>query len=275
MGYLRVKEFIDLASKTKNIKTICYIEKKYLDDNYSTIGSRKTSYSAYRKEIKESFLNENLKNICLNTFKLNHEETSQYKQEYNSKVIIEHDNLKRIFNYKDYISKAISLLEATNYPDIVLGFAALTGRRVGEIGCTADFLFKNDDEVLFTGQLKTRIKVDNTKYVIPVLYNSKDLIKKFKGFRNVYTRYLNSPIKFHDNISKYLGLKVKKHFSSFVEGDITPKDLRSIYSTIVLATMKKNKSQSDQRYVAVILGHGDDDLNTSNSYFDYRLNEKY
>jgi hypothetical protein len=275
MGCLRVKEFIGVVGKTKDITSICCIEKKYLDDNYSTVGSRKTAYSAYRKGIKESFLNETLKEKCINTFKLTREEMSEYKQDYNSKVVAEHDNLKLIFNYKEYIKKAVSLLDAKNYSDKVLGFAALTGRRVGEIGCTADFLFKNNDEVIFTGQLKTRIEEDDIKYVIPVLYNSKDLIKKFKDFRSTYTQYLNLPEKFHNNISKYLSLNVKKHFSVFVEGDITPKDLRSIYSTIVLATMKKNKSQSDQRYVAVILGHGDDDLNTSNSYFDYVLSEKY
>ena len=275
MGCLRVKEFIGVVGKTKDITSICSIEKKYLDDNYSTIGSRKTAYSAYRKGFKESFLNENLKEKCINTFKLTREEMSEYKQDYNSKVVAEHDNLKLIFNYKEYIKKAVSLLDAKNYPDKVLGFAALTGRRVGEIGCTADFLFKNKQEVTFTGQLKTRVEEDDVYYDIPVLYNSEDLIKKFEDFRNVYIQYLNLPEKFHNNISKYLSLNVKKHFSEFVEGDVTPKDLRSIYSTIVLATMKKNKSQSDQRYVAVILGHGDDDLNTSNSYFDYVLSEKY
>lgn len=274
MGCLRVKEFIGVVGKTNDVNTICNLEKKYLDDSYTTVGSRKTAYSAYRKGVKESSLNKNLKEKCMNTFKLTREEMSKYKQDYNLKVVIEHDNLKSIFNYKDYICKAISLLEAGNYPDKILGFAALTGRRVGEIGCSANFLFKNNDEVIFTGQLKTRIEEYDTQYVIPVLYNSKDLIKRFKDFRSIYTQYLNSPEKFHNNVSKYLSLNVKKHFSSFVEGDITPKDLRSIYSTIVLSTMKKNKSQSDQRYVAIILGHGDDDLNTSNSYFDYVLNEK-
>jgi len=103
------------------------------------------------------------------------------------------------------------------------------------------------------------------------LSTTKPIITCLKGMRLDMPQYINNPATFHSNCSKELSLRVKKHFSEFVEGDITAKDLRAIYATIACAKYKKDNRKTPQCYYSEILGHSEDDLNTCNSYFDFYL----
>ena len=162
------------------------------------------------------------------------------------------------------------LLSSKSYINRVLALAALTGRRVAEIGCTAEFIPFSENIVVFKGQLKTKGK-ECKDYKIPLLSTTKPIITCLKGMRLDMPQYINNPATFHSNCSKELSLRVKKHFSEFVEGDITAKDLRAIYATIACAKYKKDNRKTPQCYYSEILGHSEDDLNTCNSYFDFYL----
>ena len=273
MGGLRIENFIRNLENETNIQNVCITEKDYIDNHYSTIGSRKKTYSLYRKAVNDNKFSIELKKIVLDILKLSNEEMIEYKKDYREKVKHEHDNLRYINDVQGYIETAISLLQSKNFIDKVLGFAAITGRRVAEIGSTAEFELHTPQHLIFKGQLKTKDSNYYDSYIIPILMNTYDFITHFRFFREQYKKYLNNPDTFHNSCSKDLSFKVKVHFSKFVEGVITPKNLRAIYATITSNEFNKNTRKTNQSYVADILGHSPDDLNTVNSYFVFKLKE--
>ena len=64
--------------------------------------------------------------------------------------------------------------------------------------------------------------------------------------------------------------KEYKYFRNFVTGEIQTKNLRAIYGCIAMSKFNKDTNKSNQRYLAEILGHSDNDLNTANSYIDFK-----
>ena len=138
MGGLRIENFLKNLENESNIQNICILEKDYIDKYYSSIGSRKKTYSLYRKAVNDTKFSMDLKKIVLDVLKLSNEEMLEYKKEYREKVKSEHDNLRYITDVQGYIETAISLIQSKNFIDKVLGFAAITGRRVAEIGSTAE-----------------------------------------------------------------------------------------------------------------------------------------
>lgn len=273
MSGLRIENFLKNLENEIDIQNICISEKNYIDTYYLTISSRKKTYSIYRKAVNDSKFSMDIKKIILNTLRLSNEEMLKYKKDYKEKVKSEHDNLRYINDVQGYIETAIYLLQSKNFIDKVLGFAAITGRRVAEIGSTAEFELHTPQHLIFKGQLKTKESNYYDSYIIPILMNTYDFITHFRFFREQYTKYLNNPDAFHNSCSKDLSFKVKVHFSKFVEGVITPKNLRAIYATIVSNEFNKNTRKTHQSYIADILGHSPDDLNTVNSYFVFKLKE--
>ena len=208
-------------------------------------------------------------NIVRN-LRLTKDETNTININYKTKIKKEQSNLKLIKNPQGIIDKAISLLSSKSYINRVLALATLTGRRVAEIGCTAEFIPFNKNIVIFKGQLKTKGK-DCSDYKIPLLTTTESIINCLERLRLDMPQYINNPVTFHSNCSKELSLRVKKHFNEFVENDITAKDLRAIYATIACAEYKKDSRKTAQCYYSEILGHSENDLNTCNSYFDFYL----
>ena len=178
------------------------------------------------------------------SLKLDNEDMDSINTKYKAKVKKEQSNLKLIKNPQGLIDRAVFLLSSKSYINRVLALAALTGRRVAEIGCTAEFIPFSENIVVFKGQLKTKGK-ECKDYKIPLLSTTKPIITCLKGMRLDMQKYINNPATFHSNCSKELSLRVKKHFSEFVEGDITAKDLRAIYATIACAKYKP-KRMTDQ-----------------------------
>ena len=276
MGRMQIEKFIN---NVKNISSLLEIEnrakqeKSYIDTNYTTVGSRKYTFTQYRNAIKNTPLRASFRTAILNTLRLTPEETLSYKEDYKQKVKQEQNNLKLITDYQGYIAKAEALIKSNHFISSVLGFAALTGRRVAEIACTAKFQLHSPSHLLFTGQLKTKGRGDIGGYVIPCLTSSIKIVSEFRRFRKNFPRYIDNVRTFHNNNSKDLSVQARRHFSCFVEGEVTPKDLRAIYATIACKTIKENFRQSDQSYIADILGHDENDLNTCNSYIDYKIKD--
>lgn len=273
MSATKIEKFINNLSNTTDIEDRCKQEKSYIDANYHTLGSRKYTFTLYRNAVKDSSLNDSTKKIAFNILKLTAEETFSYKEDYKQKVKEEQNNLKLIFDYQGYINKAESLIKSNHFITSVLGFAALTGRRVAEIACSAEFQLHSPSHLMFTGQLKTKGRGDIGSYIIPCLSAPIVIVNEFKLFRTNFPRYIGEVRSFHNNNSKDLSVQAKKHFSDYVEGVVKPKDLRAIYATIACKIIKQNSRQSDQSYIADILGHDENDLSTCNSYIDYRIED--
>lgn len=284
MSGLKIEPFLINLENNKNVKEICILEKKYLDDCYSTIGSRKNAYSKYRMRVENSNLNDEIKNIVKNILKLSKKETKQFKLDHILQINSDHVNLRTINDVQGYIEMGISLIKNSSYIDKILGFCCVTGRRPAEIGCSADFSFVDSNHLIFDGQLKTKGSDSLKSYKIPILMNTNDFLIHWRFFREQYTKNLidknilklddffttQLTAKFHSNYSKDMSMRVKKYFKNFVSGEIQTKNLRPIYATISVNKFNQNSNKSSQKYIAEILGHSDNDLNTTNSYIDFK-----
>lgn len=284
MSGLRIEPFLINIENNKNVKDICISEKKYLDGYYSTIGSRKNAYSKYRMKVENSNLSDEIKNIVKNILRLSKEERNQFKLNDKLQINFDHLNLRTIKDGQNYIEMGVSLIKKSSYIDKILGFCCVTGRRPAEIGCSADFSFVDSNHLIFEGQLKTKGSDSLKSYKIPILMNTNDFLIHWRFFREQYTKNLidknilklddffttQLTAKFHNNYSKDMSMRVKKYFKNFIDGEIQTKNLRAIYGCIAMCKFNKNTNKSNQRYVAEILGHSDNDLNTVNSYIDFK-----
>jgi len=283
-----INNFIRNLENNSDINNICLIEKQIIDKNYTTIGSRKTTYTKYRMRIQNSDLKDELKLEVKKFFRLNKEERNQFKEDGVLQVNHDHLNLRTIKDITGYIEMGISLIKSTSYVEKILGFCCLTGRRPAEIGCSSDFEPEDINHLKFTGQLKTKGIYSLKSYVIPCLMNTNDFLKCWYDFRKQHTKNVFKEIfkneeynlddfkctqladKFHNSYSKDISMRVKKYFRNFVTGEIQTKNLRAIYGCIAISKFNKDTNKSNQRYLAEILGHSDNDLNTANSYIDFK-----
>jgi len=283
-----INNFLRNLENNSNINSICLTEKQLIDKNYTTIGSRKTAYTKYRMRVLNSDLKKELKLEVKNIFRLDKEERDQFKQEGVLQVNNDHLNLRTIKDIAGYIEMGIYLIKSTSYIEKILGFCCLTGRRPAEIGCSSDFKPEDINHLEFTGQLKTKGTNSLKSYVIPCLINTNDFLKCWYDFRKQHTKNVFKEIfkneeynlddfkctqladKFHSSYSKDMSMRVKKYFRKFVTGEIQTKNLRAIYGCIAISKFNKDTNKSDQRYLAEILGHSDNDLNTANSYIDFK-----
>lgn len=264
--------YIDLVKikNEDNFKQYCLAEKENIENNYNVLVTLKSVYSKYRKKALTYKFNLNKSNIIKEIFKLDNEEYNIIRKDYNLKVSSNLRTLKLIKSIDDYFTTSIKLIESSKILDNIVGLAALTGRRVAEIGCSAHFKYIKYDYVLFTGQLKTKFRENVNPYEIPVFYNAKNLINVLNHVRYEKPQYYNDPELFHNSCSKTISSITKKAYQDIIEGEVTPKDLRAIYAC--LANHRFNDgSIGITRYIADILGHDELDNNTCNSYIKYRI----
>lgn len=226
-----------------------------------------TNFSFSLAELKKQYWRYS---TALNYLRINEIETRKIKEDYNATVKARRSNLRYILDVDGYIQKAVDLIETDSFIDNVLGLAALTGRRVAEIGCTANFSYIDDHTVNFTGQLKTKGIDNDLSFAIPVLNNSNIIISNLEKIRENYSKYKNNPVKFHNNCSSQLSKKVNQ-FEPFVEDKLTAKDLRAVYASIAFNRYCKNDRMDDTAYYSYILGHDEKDNDTCLSYTKYKI----
>jgi len=105
-----------------------------------------------------------------------------------------------------------------------------------------------------------------------VLGESDAIIRAIKSIREQRPLWVDNTILFHDCGSRELSLRVKRHFSEFIYNPAV-KDLRSAYAEICygkFGTVRKAKT----RFFSEILGHGEDDNITGQSYIDFYIEEQ-
>ena len=276
-----INNFIRNLEQNSETKNVCLADKQFIDAKYSTIGSRKSTYSAYRKFIRNSPLADNVKDETLKILKLTKDEATTYKRDKKIKVTLKLKNLRDIKDMEGYIETGISLIKKPSYIEKILGFCCVTGRRPAEIGCSADFSFVDINHLEFSGQLKT--KNDELKsYVIPCLMNTSDFLRYWLVFREQHTKNVidkkehslndfystEMTKKFNSSYAKDMSMRTKKYFKKFLGEDVTTYNLRHTYATI--ATMKFNNMNEslyhDDKFRAKILGHNERDLVSVDTY---------
>lgn len=273
------QDIIHLKSKTSIVERL-NTERTYLENNYTTVNSLKNSFTIYRNYLKSNLpitlkiRGVSLLNICLDILKLTAEQQKIFVSLKNADIKHDKSNLRLIYNVDAYKNKNLQLLDSPYFIDNVLGLAALTGRRVAEIGCTAEFKKVDDKTAVFKGQLKNKGSKDTLPYTIPLLVDFEIINESLNKIRILKPRYINNMELFHNSCSKTLSVKTKEIYKGLFEGEPKAKDLRAIYSTICFYEFNKrpeNKHIDRDVYYSQILGHGNDDIYTCGSYIDFYI----
>lgn len=284
MGVAKPEQFLNSIIKAKSISEIVTktkMEKNYLENEYNTIASLKNGFTIYRNYLKANILPSKQINkkpvlqIILNELRLSSKQQTIFNKNKNTDIKENKSNLRSIYDLNIYLDKAIKLLDSTSYLDNILGLCALTGRRVAEITCSAQFKYIDKETIEFIGQLKTKERIDVLPYQIPVLYNANQLIITLAKIRKTKPQFINNQKLFHNATSNDLSIRVKKHFEGLFEELPKVKDLRAIYALICFSNFNKiptNKKIDRDVYFSKILGHSKDDIITCGSYVDFYLN---
>jgi integrase len=177
----------------------------------------------------------------------------------------------REVNADDVISKAEELLDSKYYTSVALGLMLLTGRRATEILKTAIMEVVDDDNVLFSGQLKTKdsINAKTKPYTIPVLTNSEKIVDALSKLRamNDFSNISNDAV--HSKTNSTLNDACKRSFKGLIDNPM-PKDLRAVYAAICVEEVS-HRGQSDDAFIAQILGHAEEDIVTAQSYKGFEV----
>ena len=267
---IKLLEAMNQKEPAKAVKKLCVAENKGLRKQFDSLTTLRRYYTYYRN-ICRDVLDKKMIGMCLEILNLTFEETVYLNKAYEKKVASEHRSLRPLKNHDQMIFKAIDLLGGMSIYDRILGLACLTGRRAAEIACTAKFQTLRKDWMLFDGQLKGKTRLLHT-YEIPVLAESALIIDAVRSVREQRPHWVDNTILFHDCGSRELSLRVKRHFSDFIDNPAV-KDLRAAYAEICydkFGTVRKAKS----RFFSEILGHGEDDNITGQSYIDFYIEEQ-
>ena len=249
------------------IEKLCKAENKALRKQFEALTTIRRYYTLYRNVCRE-MLEKDALQIGLRIFNLSPDETKFLNGQYAQKIAVEHRNLRPLKDYEKMLVKASELLEAPSIYDRILGLACLTGRRSAEIACTAQFKPLRDDWMIFEGQLKGKTRVRDV-YKIPVLGESEGVIRATMHVRQQRPQWVDQPLLFHSCGSKELSRRVKRHFSEFMD-DPAVKDLRAAYAEVCYRKFG-NETITKSRFFSDILGHGEDDNLTGQSYLDFYI----
>jgi integrase len=182
----------------------------------------------------------------------------------------------RYFYSDEVIAKALELIKSECFSHVTLGLILLTGRRPSEILKTADFKVINVQTVMFTGQLKTRDcpTAKTLPFPIPVLADSKivcDALTRLREMSQVKP-LADKSVKACNSKAGVLSEACDRHFGKLIK-DCTPHELRAAYAQICLAYRRPDRAKRTdyEPYFAEILGHAEDDLDTSKKYKKFEL----
>lgn len=274
MGIQRIEDFLTAAktAQIKDLKAICRQESAYLRESYQTLASLKNGFTAYRNAVKDAFADDPERQaVIFALMRLQGDESAAFKQARNVQIVQDRSHLRPIHDVDAFILKGVQLLGAGSYLDMILGLCALTGRRTAEIGTSAVFTPQGEYQVRFDGQLKTKGRGNVAGYVIPVFHDPAALVTTLAKIRTAKPEFIGNPERFHNAASKELNQRVKKHFAAIFAGPHKPKDLRAAYAEIAYHLFCDDPSIAKQQYGSNILGHGEDDASTSESYVDFYI----
>jgi len=269
----KLLEATEKKDPAKVVKKLCVAENKGLRKQFDSLTTLRRYYTYYRnicREVLDKKTDKLILGTCLEILNLTFKETVYLNDQYSKKVASEHRSLRPLKNHDQMILKAVDLLGGMSIYDRILGLACLTGRRAAEIGCTAKFQALRKDWMLFDGQLKGKTRLLHT-YEIPVLADTSLIIEALRSVREQRPQWVDNTILFHDCGSRELSLRVKRHFSEFIDNPAV-KDLRAAYAEVCydkFGTVRKAKT----RFFSEILGHGQDDNITGQSYIDFYIEE--
>jgi hypothetical protein len=224
--------------------------------------------TTYRKDIL------GLSEYVLRGLRLPPNEQQKVKRAYRTKLSKQQKANEPVKHIDQIIKAAVLLTKSKNWKELAVGLTLLSGRRITEILKTATFEDVGEKKaVLFGGQLKA--KGERGTYIIPLLgITPKQAVKALKKLRKMLDTTDMTMVQVSEKCSYHCRTIAKDNFSKYVGTDGTFKctnhDLRAIYATYCTENLK-NKSQSPNSFLSMLLGHSEEDLTVANSYQKFYL----
>lgn len=213
--------------------------------------------------------------VVLALMRLDSTDVEAYKREQKDAVVKDLDptrGRRSIVNVDRFVSIGEELLSGQSYLARILGLCAMTGRRTVEIGTTAVFEWVDPNHVRFTGQAKTRTRQDVHPYIIPTLTDAGTVIDALASIRHDKPELVEHPDLFHNRCVKDLHTRAKAFSEVFSDGQAKPKDLRPAWAEIVWLLFDERET-GKALFLSRVLGHGDQDLMTAQSYDDFLIRD--
>ena len=196
---------------------------------------------------------------------------------------------KFIHNPQAIADKARDLIHSDYWSEMAAGLAVVTGRRVSEVLKTAQFQYKTQYSIIFSGALKRRQEKIECVFEIPTLLEANEVITCLTKLRNHLGREIESlsPRQLSGGYSRRVSEVCNKEFSSLVEKRKDKDNLythlfRAVYSTIASHWFCPPKVPVIE-YRAAIQGHYQilDEANpqlrraiaADRNYFDYQIGD--
>ena len=288
MAIQRIEQFLSQLRKIESnpiaVKTLCeteldYLRKAYDVQNdaikgvYSGLRTYIRAIASYRRAIYDLSPN----HIARQFFKASELDTLHNgNQNQSARMRGLTDTESTISDIDGFINTSIQLCKSASYADNILGIAALTGRRVSEVAYFSDFspcdneefskiysqygivecdglLVENlaKKETYEMRDLRLRNNEENiNRAVIPILYSADFILKSISDLR--YKKSFESHEQFHNQASKELSKRVKKHYELYL-GKCACHDLRKAYCRIIFDCYATMPEKAVLEVYAVIL----------------------
>lgn len=166
-------------------------------------------------------------------------------------------------------------LSSSTVAAAIVAVVALTGRRTYEVACTGTMepVAGDDHLVTFGGQTKTRDaeRAEQT-YTFPVL-DRRDLVLETVAWLRTVIDPTMPNRQFSQRWSKDLGTQSKTIFQDSNDEPIVPRELREAYAAIAYDRFATKKTAA-VKYYNQVLGHKEQDYETSLFYFAFHLQDR-
>jgi len=165
-----------------------------------------------------------------------------------------------------FIDNILDNIETVSWKHLSFAIAIATGRRQGEVhGIATSFSVIDSGHVLFSGQLKTKTKGVNPPTSIPCLFDAYKVVSAWERLRTM-NRASYSPETVNSAVGKALSTEMPKDIRDIKAACnlVAYKDNRDCYGAYCL--LSKPQQYSTNAYLAIIMGHGENDVVTASTY---------
>jgi hypothetical protein len=283
------------VNQQEEIARICEQEIAYFHERFagkapSSLGEPMSDTRTRLEEIPltddNSFINDKGKpeHIARRYMNYSQEEWRLIKQPSEASLERRRQNMKYLEEPEQIVARAVELLTSQQWPDIVVGLAVLTGRRLAEIMRYGEVHPKALYSIWFKGQLKNK-KLSLRAFEIAVLAEGTKILRAWSRLRKL----IDCSKMEEDLISKTYGAAVTaaavKHFGALVpavhgDDNVTSKTFRKAYARLAVFFLCPRLT-GELEYFPVILGHywenkeGEVQTNVKSSieYTDYNIGD--
>lgn len=272
-----MKLLVGIRNK-KEIEKICSYEMALLERAYPNLNTRHAYLRKYRNGIRKKYGKNDGKTCthkALGYMKLNSKDMDTRNTNFEANLDIRTSDVAT-FDLREMVKKCRNAVTQRQEPLLVaLGLMGLTGRRPIEILKIGTFEYVDKSTIQFYGQAKTKnSRDDDFSYEIPVLGDAQEIIEGLKYIREKLPLNDISNEAINSNHTRRLLNRSQTFFRGFFgtyKIKLNNKSFRSMYVSACYELNNMTNKMSFNAYAAKILGHGEFDKTTANSYSYIRV----